>query len=95
MLYLHADDSAESWAQEGHIRALAGQLDNCELVLAVRSNGELLDVSAHNLGGADVYICGGTNFLQAIRSNIDSLEPAAQPASVKFELFSPNDWLIN
>ena len=45
--------------------------------------------------GADVYICGGTNFLQAIRSNIDSLEPDAQPASVKFELFSPNDWLIN
>ncbi len=95
VLYLHADDSAESWAQEGHIRALAGQLDNCQLVSAARSNGELLDVSAHNLGGADVYICGGTNFLQAIRSNIDSLEPAAQPASVKFELFSPNDWLIN
>ena len=95
VLYLHADDSAESWAQEGHIRALAGQLDNCELVSAVRSNGELLDVSAHNLGGADVYICGGNSFLQAIRSNIDSLEPAAQPASVKFELFSPNDWLIN
>ena len=95
VLYLHADDSAESWAQEGHIRALAGQLDNCQLVSAARSNGELLDVSAHNLGGADVYICGGTNFLQAIRSNIDSLEPDAQPASVKFELFSPNDWLIN
>ncbi|MDN6137820.1 MAG: globin domain-containing protein [Corynebacterium casei] len=95
VLYLHADDSAESWAQEGHIRALAGQLDNCQLVSAARSNGELLDVSAHNLGGADVYICGGNSFLQAIRSNIDSLEPDAQPASVKFELFSPNDWLIN
>ena len=95
VLYLHADDSAESWAQEGHIRALAGQLDNCQLVSAARSNGELLDVFAHNLGGADVYICGGNSFLQAIRSNIASLEPDAQPASVKFELFSPNDWLFN
>ncbi|HCJ69263.1 MAG TPA: hemin transporter [Corynebacterium casei] len=95
VLYLHADDSAETWAQEGHIRALAGQLDNCQLVAAQRSAGELLDVTAHNLVGADVYICGGNNFLQAIRSNIDSLDDAAKPASVSFELFSPNDWLIN
>ncbi|MGO2896749.1 globin domain-containing protein [Corynebacterium casei] len=94
VLYLHADDSAETWAQEGHIRALAGQLDNCQLVAAQRSAGELLDVTAHNLVGADVYICGGNNFLQAIRSNIDSLDDAAKPASVSFELFSPNDWLI-
>ncbi|MGP5113333.1 globin domain-containing protein [Corynebacterium casei] len=94
VLYLHADDSAETWAQEGHIRALAGQLDNYQLVAAQRSAGELLDVTAHNLVGADVYICGGNNFLQAIRSNIDSLDDAAKPASVSFELFSPNDWLI-
>ncbi|MGO3775593.1 globin domain-containing protein [Corynebacterium casei] len=94
VLYLHADDSAETWAQEGHIRALAGQLDNCQLVAAQRSAGELLDVTAHNLVGADVYICGGNNFLQAIRSNIDSLDDSAKPASVSFELFSPNDWLI-
>lgn len=94
VLYLHADDSAETWAQEGHIRALAGQLDNCQLVSAERRNGELLDVAAHNLVGADVYICGGNNFLQAIRSNIDNLDAAAKPASVRFELFSPNDWLI-
>src|SRR5699024_10617615 len=31
ILYLHADDSAESWAQEGPIRTLAGQLVNCQL----------------------------------------------------------------
>ena len=95
VLYLHADDSAESWAQEGHIRALAGQLDNCQLVSAERRNGELLDVTAHNIEGADVYICGGNNFLQAIRSNIDTLPEHAKPASVSFELFSPNDWLID
>jgi len=95
VLYLHADDSAESWAQEGHIRALAGQLDNCQLVSASRSEGQLLDVSAHNLVGADVYICGGNTFLQAIRTGLDGLEHDAKPASVKFELFSPNDWLIN
>ena len=95
VLYLHADDSAESWAQEGHIRALAGQLDNCQLVSASRSEGQLLDVSAHNLVGADVYICGGNTFLQAIRTGLDGLEHDAKPASVKFELFSPNDWLLN
>ena len=95
VLYLHADDSAESWAQEGHVRALAEQLGHCELVSAVRNNGEKLDVTAHNLGGADVYICGGTSFLQAIRSNIDTLDDEAKPASINFELFSPNDWLIN
>ena len=95
VLYLHADDSAETWAQEGHIRALARQLENCQLVAAERSNGELLDITAHNLVGADVYICGGNSFLQAIRSNIDTLPDDAKPASVSFELFSPNDWLIS
>src|SRR5699024_946574 len=95
VLYLDADDSAEAWAQEGHIRALAGQIDNCQLVSAARSKGQLLVLSGRVLVGADIYTCGGSTSPQATRTGLDGLDHDARPASVKFELFSPHDWLSN
>lgn len=89
--YLHADDSEESWAQREETRALANKLPNAEVRAAFRSQGERITISEADVDGADVYLCGGANFLQAIREDLAE----KLPANVYFELFSPNDWLIN
>ncbi|OHF40387.1 globin domain-containing protein [Corynebacterium sp. HMSC074A01] len=89
--YLHADDSEESWAQREETRALADKLPNAEVRAAFRSQGERITISEADVDGADVYLCGGANFLQAIREDLAE----KSPANVYFELFSPNDWLIN
>ena len=89
--YLHADDSEDSWAQREETRALADRLANAEVRASFRDQGERVTIAEADIAGADVYLCGGANFLQAIRDNL----AAKSPANVYFELFSPNDWLIN
>lgn len=89
--YLHADESADSWAQREETRTLADKLPNAEVRAAFRSQGERITISEADVDGADVYLCGGANFLQAIREDLAE----KSPANVYFELFSPNDWLIN
>ncbi|MCF4007318.1 globin domain-containing protein [Corynebacterium uropygiale] len=42
---------------------------------------------------ADVYLCGGTGFLQAARAELE--ERGVPRARVHFELFGPNDWLLD
>ena len=93
--YLHADDSEETWAQKHEAKALVSQLDDVTAQASFRKDGALLDVSAHDLAGADVYLCGGNTFLQAVRADLDALPADKAPAGVHYELFSPNDWLVN
>lgn len=42
---------------------------------------------------ARVYLCGPTGFLQALRADLDRKQVPSD--KVAFELFSPNDWLLN
>lgn len=89
--YLHADDSADSWAQREETCALADTLPNAEVRAAFRDQGERINLAEADVAGADVYLCGGANFLQAIREDLAD----KAPANVYCELFSPNDWLVN
>lgn len=41
---------------------------------------------------AEIYLCGGSGFLQAVRGQLR--EAGADEARVHYELFSPNDWLL-
>lgn len=95
VLYLHADDSEATWAQREQTNHLAKQLANATVMPAFRDQGERIAISDHDVAGADVYLCGGNAFLQGIRADLDELPMDLAPAAVHYELFSPNDWLIN
>ena len=92
--YLHADDSEAAHAQLGQTTALLERLPEVTVAHSYRSNGELVDVASHDIAGSDVYLCGGTEFLQAIRRDLAALPSDKAPKSVHYELFSPNDWLL-
>lgn len=87
---LHADESEETYAQKAQTETLVAQLPNATYKAFYRSKGERLDVHGLIPEGAQVYLCGGTAFLQDVRDQLESEKPAA----VHYELFSPNDWLI-
>ncbi len=93
-LYLHADDSEELHAQRAHTTTLLEKLPNVKAEACYRTEGVLVDVAKHDLRGADVYLCGGNGFLQAVRDDLAKLPDDKAPKSVHFELFSPNDWLL-
>jgi len=92
--YLHADASEDTHAQLGHTTALLEKLPSVTVAHSYRDSGQLIDISAHELAGSDVYLCGGNAFLQAIRRDLESLPAEKAPKSVRYELFSPNDWLL-
>lgn len=102
---LHADDSAEvdafGVARTGYADGLAegsaitwygAGTPDAGLRGEVREG--LMDLSAVELPeGASVYICGSNGFLQFIRTQLDERGVAA--ADVHYELFAPNDWLLD
>lgn len=93
--YIHSDDSDGTWAQAEDSRRLVKALADASIRVAMRDRGERVNVADFDLAGADVYLCGGTGFLQAIRDDIEALPADHAPANVYYELFSPNDWLIS
>lgn len=92
--YLHSDDSEDSWAQANEIRELAGTLRDGSIRAYFRDKGARIDIGQLDIKGADVYLCGGTGFLQALRDDIAQLPAGQAPDNVYYELFSPNDWLV-
>lgn len=93
-VYLHADDSEVRHAQRGQTTALLERLPEVESEVCYRTEGTLIDISKQNLKGADVYLCGGSAFLQAIRDDLAKVPAEQAPRTVRYELFSPNDWLL-
>lgn len=87
---LHADESEESYAQRSQTEQLVAGLPNATHEAFYRADGERLVVAGRIPEGAEVYLCGGTRFLQNVREQLEN----ERPARVHFELFSPNDWLI-
>lgn len=94
-VYLHADDSEMLHAQRNQTTSLLERLPGVQSEVCYRTEGMLVDISKHDLKGADVYLCGGNAFLQALRGDLASLPAEKAPKSVRYELFSPNDWLLS
>lgn len=95
---IHADSSEASHAQrevsQRLVDALAAQGSVVRHHCAYADRGEQVDLSALDIpADADWYLCGGNSFLRSIRGQIDASSELS-PASVHFELFSPNDWLL-
>ncbi|MGP5621049.1 globin domain-containing protein [Candidatus Corynebacterium faecigallinarum] len=100
---IHADDNEASYAQrsvtDGYVHALRDAGTPVRNVVRYRDKGEGVDLVAiaEESGipyGANWYLCGGNNFLQDIRGQLAEHAGVLQPAALHFELFSPNDWLV-
>ncbi|NLG56634.1 MAG: hemin transporter [Rhodococcus sp.] len=95
---LHADRSPSTHPLRTDMHALVTSLPNASLDVWYETEpgdarSGLLDISQVELPeGADVYICGGNGFLQAVRAQLQTAGVAED--KVHFELFSPNDWLV-
>lgn len=103
VVVLHADASEEEYAQrEATDKLVAALAENgsAQHVVAYRDRGQTLNLAelladGKVAQGADWYLCGGNGFLQDIRGQLAASESDLAPASIHFELFSPNDWLIS
>lgn len=94
----HADRSTATHPLAERQRELIAALPDATLeVWYEESDGEaregLLDVSAVALpDDAEVYLCGGNGFVQAVRAQLQ--ERGVPNERLHCELFSPNDWLL-
>lgn len=97
---LHADRDVRSHPLRDRQRALLERLPNATLDLwyedptgAAGARAGLLDLDEVDLpAGAEVYLCGGTGFVQAVRGAL--LGRGVPAERVHCELFTPNDWLV-
>ncbi|MEC3958920.1 globin domain-containing protein [Nocardia sp. CDC153] len=92
---LHADRSTTAHPLRETVADLATRLYDVYFRAWYRADGHgLLDVTRVDLpDDADYYLCGGTGFLQYVRAQLMS---AGIPSDrVHFELFAPNDWLLD
>ena len=92
--YVHADATEDSWAQAQETRELVEKLGDGALKTYFRGDDQRVNVGELDVAGADVYLCGGTGFLQSLRDDLAQLPADKAPANVYYELFSPNDWLV-
>lgn len=95
----HADRSTDTHPLRDRQRELVAALPDATLEVwyeeaAPEAREGLLDVTAVDLpDDAEVYLCGGTGFVQAVRAQ---LQERGVPADrVHCELFAPNDWLLS
>lgn len=101
VLVLHADASPSEDALATERELLVSQLTNAQLRLwyAEGASGENQSSGRLDLGEVDLpsnahyYLCGGNEFLQACRDALNKRQ--VQADSVHFELFVPNDWLLD
>lgn len=96
VLCLHADANNETDALKSDRDALLAQLPNAkvEVYYTEGENSQRLDISQVELpDNAVYYICGGDKFLGSVRQGLDAR--GVPPQRVNYELFSPNDWLID
>ena len=94
VVVLHADraENADALVQERNSAVTALKKGRQQ----VWYEPDLMDLSSVELPSAantDFYICGGTAFLQAVRDQLAEL--GIDNAHIHFELFSPNDWLLD
>lgn len=93
---LHADRSADTHPLRTRVLALVDRLDRAEVAFwyAEEADGAhrgRLDLSAVALpGDAEIYVCGGDGFLDAVRAQLTAAGIPAQ--RVHIEQFTPTDW---
>ncbi|QLY33857.1 globin domain-containing protein [Nocardia huaxiensis] len=91
---LHADRSAATHPLREQIVDSVGALENACYKVWYETAGGRMNLGEVDLpADADYYLCGGNGFLQSVRAQLFAAGiPGEQ---VHFELFSPNDWLLD
>lgn len=99
VLALHADRAASTHPLRGTQADLVAGLPDAELHVwyeepTAGAHAGLLSLAGIDLPEeADIYLCGGTGFLQAARAQLKAA--GVSDERVHFELFAPNDWLLD
>ncbi|MEW5811410.1 MAG: globin domain-containing protein [Actinomycetota bacterium] len=89
---LHADRSEQTHPLRERHRQLVAALPNATLQTWYEDRG-LLDLDGIDIpADAQVYLCGNTGFVQAVRAQL--IAKGVELARVHCELFAPNDWLL-
>ena len=92
IVVLHADRAENADALRAERNNAVSALANARQ--QVWYEPELMNLADTELPeGAQYYLCGGNGFLQAIRQQLADRGVARD--NVHFELFSPNDWLLD
>ncbi|WP_067548448.1 globin domain-containing protein [Nocardia crassostreae] len=94
-VFLHADRSAADHPLRDRVTALCAALPDSYFRWWYRDDDHgYLDLAEVDLpADADYYLCGGPGFLQSARSQL--LAAGIPCDRVHFELFVPNDWLLD
>ncbi|WP_405497569.1 globin domain-containing protein [Nocardia sp. NBC_00511] len=94
-MVLHADRSTTAHPLREQVAGLTRQLRDCYARAWYRADGHgPMELSGLELPtDADYYLCGGTGFLQSVRGQL--LAAGIPTDRVHFELFAPNDWLLD
>ncbi|RDI55227.1 globin domain-containing protein [Nocardia mexicana] len=99
VLVLHADRSEHTHPLRQVQQGLVEQLPHAEMEVwyeqpSPSAHPGTLGISRLDLPpDADFYLCGGTGFLQSVRAQLRAAGIA--DGRVHFELFAPNDWLLD
>jgi len=101
VVIVHADTSASTDAFAAQRDHLTAALKNCESHIFYKEGASGKDVTVGHLdvskltfpNDAEFYLCGSTAFLQEAREGLKANN--VKPSSVHFELFTPNDWLLD
>lgn len=88
---LHADKDEDSFAQRAEVTTLVERLPHANLHTFFRAKDQRIDVEPYLDSDSEVYLCGGNNFLQNLRSQLNDVDAER----IHFEMFSPNDWLVS
>ncbi|MFJ4657494.1 globin domain-containing protein [Nocardia sp. NPDC088792] len=92
---LHADRSATTHPLRERVTDLVAGLHNAEAHAWYEKDGDgLMNLSGIEFpADADYYLCGGAGFLQSVRTQLTAAGISGN--RVHFELFAPNDWLLD
>lgn len=90
--HCEANEKADVFAAER--RGLVDDLENARLESVYSDGAQRLSIDKLDLPkDAQVYVCGGTGFLEDARAQLR--EAGFADDAVHFELFAPNDWLLD
>ncbi|RKQ34888.1 globin domain-containing protein [Kocuria tytonis] len=99
VLVLHADRSRAAWPCREQVRDLVSQLPNARLVSWLGAPGEgdhegRMDVSRMEIPtGAEVFMCGPLEFMQAVRSQL--IAAGVPGRAIHYEIFGPDLWMLH
>ncbi|MGY0604441.1 globin domain-containing protein [Corynebacterium amycolatum] len=92
VVVLHADRAENTDALRAERNSAVSALVNARQ--QVWYEPDLMDLTDVDLPeGAQFYLCGGNGFLQAVRDQL--AKRGVNRNNIHFELFSPNDWLLD